>query len=105
MHRIACRACANTVAYSECVWTIPPHGNARYSSRCVGVSDEERRSPSITAPVSSDTGTMCAGVSASYGTPLGLMTNRPAFLSTADTLPNLSLIHISEPTRLGMISY
>ena len=46
MQRIGSRTCANAVANSECVWTMPPQSKARYSSRCVGVSDDGRRSPS-----------------------------------------------------------
>ena len=66
MQRIGVRACAKTVANSECVWTMPPQDpNARYSSRCVAVSDEGRRPLSTGAPVSSDTSTMWAGVSSS----------------------------------------
>jgi hypothetical protein len=90
MHRIGRRACANAVAYSECVWTMPPIAeNARYSSRCVGVSDEGRREPSTTSPVSIDTTTICAGVRSPYATPLGLIASTPAPRSTADTLPNV----------------
>ena len=48
MQRIGVRACANIVAYSECVWTMAPQSNARYSSRCVGVSDDGRSVPSTT---------------------------------------------------------
>ena len=49
MQPIGVRACANIVAYSECVCTIAPQLKARYSSRCVGVSDDGRSVPSTTA--------------------------------------------------------
>src|SRR5439155_24062584 len=91
MQGTAFRACANAVAYGECEWAMPPQENARYSSRCVGVSDEGRSLPASTRPVSRDTATRFAGVSCSYGTPLGLITNRPAARSTPDTLPNVSV--------------
>src|SRR4029079_13300740 len=90
MQRTGWRACANAVAYSEWVCTMPPiEGKARYSARCVGVSDEGRRVRPIARPVSSETGTMSFAVSFSYGTPLGLIMKTPALRSTADTLPNV----------------
>src|SRR5205809_2518702 len=70
------RACANAVAYGECECAMPPQAKARYNSSCVGVSDDGRRSPSSTRPVSSATGTMWAGVSSSYGTPLDRKSTR-----------------------------
>ena len=62
MQRIGVRACANIVAYSECVWTIAPQLKARYSSRCVGVSDDGRSLLSTASPVSSETSTILSGV-------------------------------------------
>ena len=54
MQRTGVRVCANIVAYSECVWTMAPQSKARYSSRCVGASEDGRRSLSTTRPLSSD---------------------------------------------------
>src|SRR5829696_2617898 len=90
MQRIGSRACAKTVAYSEWVWTIAPiDAKARYSSRCVAVSDEGRSDPPTTAPLSSDTTTIWSGVSVPYSTPLGLIAIRPAARSAVETLPKV----------------
>src|SRR6186997_2240226 len=83
------RACANAVAYSECVWTIAPHLKARYSSRCVGVSDEGRNLLPGASPVSNDTSTILSGLRSWYGTPLGLIAKTPASKSAIDRLPNV----------------
>ena len=91
MQPIGVRACANTVANSECVWTIAPHLKARYSSKCVGVSDDGCNLLSTASPVSSETSTILSGFRSWYGTPLGLIANTPAARSAIDRLPNVPM--------------
>ena len=79
MQRIGVRACANIVAYSECVWTIAPHVKARYSSRCVGVSEDGRSLLSTAvAGLERDQHDLVRRQIVRSGTPLGLIANTPA---------------------------
>ena len=79
------------VAQRLCVCTTPPmFGNARYSTRCVSVSDEGFSAPSTFLPVTRSTTTMSSGFITSYSTPEGLMTIRPFSRSTAETLPQVN---------------
>src|ERR1017187_888751 len=64
-------------------------GNARYKTRCVGVSELGFNVPSTTLPLASETTTMCSGFISEYGTPLGLMTMTPRSRSTALALPHV----------------
>ncbi len=55
-------ACAHAVANRLCVCTTPPiPANARYNTKCVGVSELGFNLPSTTLPSARETTTMCSG--------------------------------------------
>src|SRR5450756_800413 len=67
----------------------------------------ERAAVSLRRPDGRITAEVSRGLSAAYLAAVRdpLMPSLPAEAAAAELLPLLSLIHISEPTRLGMISY
>src|SRR5688572_4417677 len=82
-------ACAQAVAYVECVCTIPPIDDQfLYRIAWVFVSDDGRRLPATVFP-SKSTITIFSGDRSSYGTPLGLIAKTPRARSTALTFPKV----------------
>src|SRR5437763_4791014 len=83
-------ACAHATLHLEWVWTTAPiSSNARYRTRCVGVSVDGRRSPTTTLPSRSSI-TMSSARNSSYATPLGLIATSPRSRSIPLALPHVS---------------